>query len=81
MNDGDATPFEGCDLFLFQYQVFVGRQYKVSEGKWRLSLGLFCITVMLLLLTVTHHAPSLAMRVISYFTISYRLKNLSAASH
>ena len=39
MKNGDATPFAGCDSFLFSYQVFIQGLSKVSEGKWRLSLG------------------------------------------
>ena len=35
-----------------------------------------CTTLMLLLLTVTHRLPSVVIRVISYFTFSYHIKNV-----
>ena len=39
MKDGDATSFEVCDSYLFQYQVFIRQLYKVNGGKWRSSLS------------------------------------------
>ena len=41
------------------------------------SLTDICTTLMLLLLTVTHHIPSKALRVISYFIFNYSMKNVS----